>query len=173
MTRLVAISAGHHTGKPGEAANGLVEHTQAVIWRNRIVELLPDVARGVPATVTRRRLEFINRGGFSAAVEIHFGPSDSPHFARVLYVPGREASRRFAEIVQEELGEVLYSTTEQPVAEGWYRGQERLGVDYFLEQSVPSAIIVEPGPISSRKLVTYEGVACRAIAFGIWRYLCL
>lgn len=166
----IIIFAGHHPAKPGEAWNGFSEHDEARRWlallRGRFAE--EDLIVG-PEGVLRTKVEFVNARKPILSAELHFNSTLDPEPAEgseTLYCPGSERGRIAAEAVQGALGEAFSPSL--GVREGYYRGDERRGPDWFLARTKSPALIVLPEFIHNKtKIVSGREAGVERLALGL------
>jgi N-acetylmuramoyl-L-alanine amidase len=148
---MIFISAGHYPAHPGATHERFIEHDEAVVWRNLLIDkLIPLEVMSVPSEVLRSKVDFINarlQNG-DLALEIHFNSAldkEGNHVGRgceTLYYPGSKKGKEFAEACQIALAEVF--PPDRGVKEGWYRMDPTRGADFFLEKTKCPAVIIEP-----------------------------
>lgn len=143
------ISAGHHPAAPGAKFERFIEHDEAVIWANDLVERLGADGISVPPSVLKTKVDFINSRLMNGdvALEIHFNSAvvDGKHVGRgceTLYFPGSTAGKVLATSIQEPLSGIF--PPDRGVKEGWYHMDPSRGADFFLAKTKCPAVIVEP-----------------------------
>jgi len=144
---MIFISAGHHPTKPGAKFDRFIEHDEACVWVDIMVNAInnsgndesPAVkAIAVPPGFLKTKVDFINSRMVNGdiALEIHFNAAvvNGKNVGRgceTLYYPGSEKGKELAEKCQEVLEE--YFPPSRGVKEGW-----------FLAQTRCPAVIIEP-----------------------------
>ena len=163
------ISAGHKNDSDGANFKGeFFEHTEAVLWRNIICELL-DVYP-VPVGDLKSKIEYINKHATkdSVAIEIHFNSAmrDGEHIGKgceTLHYPGSRSGIALATKIHKEL--LRSFSPDRGLKEGYYQMNPDKPVDYFLAKTKCSAIIIEPDFIHRSEIISYaRGACCRNIA---------
>ena len=162
------ISAGHTNDSNGANFEGkFFEHTEALIWRNIICQLL--YVEPVPIGSLKDKVNYINKHAEadSIAIEIHFNSAmrGGEHIgkgAETLYHPGSIRGKELANKIQ---GELLKSfSPDRGIKEGYYQMNPKKPVDYFLAKTKCPAIIIEPDFIHRHEIITYaRGTCCRNI----------
>jgi len=184
---MILISAGHHEAAQGAKWHGHTEWPEACIWRDMIIELIPDVAHPVPSNKLRDKVEFINYAEPAGAIEIHFnsakvGGKHVGNGCETLIYPGSHRGMMLAEHVQAAMVNIF--PPNRHIKEGWHR-MDRPGVvdyqgdvdgdekiDYFLRSTTCPAIIIEPEFIHHIQLIQEKRkAACAAIATAILNFL--
>ena len=184
---MILISAGHHEAAQGAKWLGHTEWPEACLWRDTIIELIPDVAHPVPTGLLRDKVKFINTAGPAAAIEIHFnsakvGGQHVGNGCETLIYPGSHRGRMLAEHVQDAMAALFQPS--RGIKEGWYR-QDRPGVvdyqgdvegdekiDYILRKTTCPTIIIEPEFIHHfQSIQEKRKKACTAIANAILNYI--
>jgi len=156
---LIFISAGHYPSAPGAKYERFIEHDEAVVWADNIVELLDGSIR-VPTGVLRTKVDFINERILNGdvAIEIHFNAAldgEGNNIGRgceSLYYPGSEKGEALAEMCQSVLMKVY--PPDRGVKEGWYRMDPSRGADFFLAKTRCVAVIIEPEFVHRSDLIT-------------------
>jgi len=178
----VLISAGHYPGKPGAVFGDLVEHTEAMLWRDGIIRALVGhvSVAPVPVGVLREKVAFINLVAPKLAVEIHFNDAwvdrnadgeiqDDEHVGRgseSLYMPGSADGKLAATILQDRLSVIF--PPNRGAKEGWYRMDPKYGPDFFLARTICPAVIIEPEFVGNAEAIrNNRSAGCSAIASGI------
>lgn len=192
---MILLSAGHYPESPGACwparASGdtpvLCEHEEAMRWVNTIQyhirnQMAVDI---VPTGPLEKKVEIINeiaRGNRPVLLvaEIHFNSCGGcgAKGSETLYCQGSVKGKRAAQTVQYRLGGIMLP--DRGVKEGWYRmdkpgvvdypgdveGDEK--IDYFLRETDPIALIIEPEFIHNRNMIhAYRDLACVEIALGL------
>lgn len=168
-------------------ANVLCEHEEARRWVDLIHfhlrEQMP--ADVVPSGTLEKKVEIINeiaRGNRPVLLvaEIHFNSCGGcgAKGSETLYCPGSVKGKRAAQTVQYRLGGIM--RPDRGIKEGWYRmdkpgvvdyagdveGDEK--IDYFLRETRPIALVIEPEFIHNRAMIqAYRDLACAEIALGL------
>ena len=161
----IAISAGHYPAAPGAVCKDFVEHTEAVIWQQKIINLLGDIAIQVPTGLLNMKTKYINDRNADFAIEIHFnaGPHNAGIGCEALYYPGSEVGKDFANKVLAAVEP--FFPPNRGAKEGWYRQDKSSGTLAFLRQTHCPAIIIEPEFVYQYdKIAEYRDTACKAIA---------
>lgn len=188
----VLVSAGHFPAAPGAKFEDFVEHTEAVLWMNHVVDLLDqtgvvEVDR-VPVGSLRPKVEFINRADPELAIEIHFNdflkwidqngdnavdPGEMFHSGKgceTLYYPNSTNGLRLAGYIQSHLATVF--PPNRGAVEGYYRRNPAKGVDFFLRRTNCTSVIVEPEFVANAaKIRQLRMEGCQAIVGGVLDYL--
>lgn len=146
---MIFISAGHHPAKPGAKFERFIEHDEAVIWSELLVDAIGPSATLVPPGTLQGKVDFINARLLNGdiAAEIHFNSAvaEGKHVGRgceTLYYPGSDKGKALASSVQEALAVVFPPS--RGVKEGWYRMDPARGPDFFLARTKCPAVILEP-----------------------------
>jgi N-acetylmuramoyl-L-alanine amidase len=155
---MIFISAGHHPSAPGATYERFVEHDEAVIWAEIMVDGLGDNGALVPTGVLKSKVDYINSRIMDGdvAIEIHFNSAmkDGEHVGRgseTLYYPGSEDGEELAETVQSALREVF--PPDRGIKEGWYHMDPERGADFFLAKTKCPALIIEPDFVHRSDLI--------------------
>lgn len=181
---MIYISAGHSEDKQGAEYKGLTEYMLTTQWADHLVKVLGNYAVRVPNGRLKESVMFINNSGDAdIAVEIHFnsfkfwkdldldGEVDKDEMfyggvgCETLYYPGSEDGLALAEHIQSKLSRVF--PPDRGVKEGWYRLNKKNGVNYFLQKTKCTAVIIEPEFIDNMDVNNLQDkmdVACNAIA---------
>lgn len=164
---MILISAGHYPERPGASYGAFSEHTEAVIWRDILVDMIGGVA--VPSGVLRDKVAFINSKNPDIAIEIHFNDAVGAlgeHVGKgseTLYYPGSTEGLRLSNLVQSELSNVF--GPDRGAKEGWYRMEKKYGPDFFLSRTSCVSLIIEPEfVVNAEKIRANRESGCRAIA---------
>lgn len=184
---MLMISAGHHQGAQGARFNEYTEWREARQWRDLLASNLAHIAIPVPTGTLRQKVEFINRGQPTAAVEVHFNSAivRGRHVGQgceTLHYPGSVRGQWLAHLVQSALAPIF--PPDRGIKEGWHR-MDRPGIvdyhgdkdgdetiNYFLRETRCPAIIIEPEFIHNIELIQTQRVfACAAIAEALTRYM--
>lgn len=195
---MIILSAGHYPKargsrwpdpKPGEPQpdNILYEHDEAVRWVDLIqFHLREQIAVDiVPTGKVEKKVEIINeiaRGNRPVLLvaEIHFNSCGGcgAKGSETLYCPGSVKGKRAAQTVQSRLGGTM--RPDRGIKEGWHEmdqpgvvdypgdveGDEK--INYFLLETDPIAIVLEPEFIHNRAMIhAYRDLACHEIALGL------
>lgn len=182
---MILLSAGHYPESPGACSFGWCEHEEALKWINIIAYFIREQNHvdTVPTGKLPSKVKWINEYHLEKvklAVEIHFN-SDFQHSQsgfETLYCPGSVKGKEAAQIVNDSLIGIFKKN--RGIKEGWYK-MDRPGVedypgdiegdekpDYFLKETNPVAIILEPEFIHNRTIIeTNRDAACKALAGGI------
>jgi len=165
---MIFISAGHYPSHPGAKYDRFIEHDEACIWMDMLVERInangddesPAVkSMKVPTGVLKSKVEFINERALNGdvAVEIHFNAATNAKGENVgrgcetLYYPGSEAGKVLATLCQDVLA-IIYPP-DRGVKEGWYRMDPARGADFFLAKTKCPAVILEPEFVHRSELI--------------------
>lgn len=168
---MIFISAGHHPAAPGARFGRFIEHDEACIWAEAIVEQLGENGILVPTGVLREKVAFINERILNGdiAVEVHFNAAKNSSGENVgkgcetLYYPGSEAGKDLAELCQGILSE--FFPPDRGTKEGWYRMDPARGPDFFLAKTKCPAVIIEPEFVHRFDLIhTHRVEACKDLA---------
>ena len=146
---MIFISAGHYPSAPGAKWERFIEHDEAVIWADVLVQSI-DNSMLVPTGVLKSKVDFINGRIMNGdiAIEIHFNAArdkDNNPVGRgceTLYYPGSVRGKTLAETCQAALAEIY--PPNRGVKEGWYRMNPDNGADFFLARTKCPAVILEP-----------------------------
>lgn len=177
---MILLSAGHHPLAKGASYNGHTEHDEAILWVSEIANLIRGRMRVdvVPTGPLGGKVKWINaQAGARLVCELHFNSDESKrqHGSETLYCPGSWSGKAVAVAVQQAIGGLFPPS--RGANEGWYRmdkhgrvdypgdvdGDEKL--DYFLEATNPTAIIVEPEFIYNWSVIQdRRHPACAALA---------
>ncbi len=155
---MIFISAGHHPTKPGAKFDRFIEHDEACVWVDIMVNAINNSggddslavkAIAVPTGFLKSKVDFINSRMVNGdiALEVHFNAAvvNGENVGRgceTLYYPGSDKGKALAEKCQEALEE--YYPPSRGVKEGWYRMDPKRGADFFLAQTRCPAVIIEP-----------------------------
>ena len=147
---MIFVSAGHHPAAPGATHERFTEYDEAIIWAEKLVELLGDEGMLVPTGVLQSKVDYINSRLINGdiALEIHFNAAadgDGNPVGRgseTLYYPGSAKGEALATAVQAALADVF--PPDRGVKEGWYRMDPNRGPDFFLKRTKCPAVILEP-----------------------------
>lgn len=158
---MIFISAGHYPASPGARYGRFIEHDEAVIWAELLVEELGGDGTLVPTGYLRDKVDFINKRILNGdiAVEVHFNAAKDSSGKNVgrgcetLYYPGSDKGKELAEVCQSALS--VYFSPDRGVKEGWYRMDPNRGPDFFLAKTVCPAVILEPEFVHRFELI-YE-----------------
>lgn len=187
----VLVSAGHYPARPGASFGDFLEHHEAVIWRNHLVDLLGrDLARAVPVGTLRQKADWIHRHPATLAVEIHFndaqrwvdrdgdGVQDADEWLRIgrgsetLYYPGSVLGLAAATVIQDALASVF--PPDRGTKPGYYRMDPRRGPDFFLRLPGIVCLIVEPEFVRNAEAIrARQDAGVAALAEGIRNALTL
>jgi N-acetylmuramoyl-L-alanine amidase len=155
---MIFISAGHHPAAPGATFERFIEHDEAVIWAQQLVDEIGENATLVPTGTLQNKVDFINSRLLNGdiAIEIHFNAAiaNGQHVGRgseTLYYPGSEKGEKLAAIVQHCLA--THYPPDRGVKEGWYRMDPKRGPDFFLARTKCPAIIIEPDFVHRFELI--------------------
>jgi len=156
---MIFISAGHYPSAPGAKHERFIEHDEAVVWADKIVELLDGSIR-VPTGVLRTKVDFINERIMNGdvAIEIHFNAAldgEGNHVGRgceSLYYPGSDKGEALALSCQAALSKTY--SPDRGAKEGWYRMDRSRGADFFLAKTRCVAVIIEPEFVHRSDLIT-------------------
>lgn len=183
-TSVVAISAGHHPGGDGGLRKGASfrdfnEYDEAVFWAAEIVRRMgPQYAVLVPTGPLQKKIKFINEiPRCAAAVEIHFNAAHDGAGRNVgrgfetLYMPGSHKGLILAKLLHTYAIAPHFSK-DRGVKEGWYRMRQDLGPDFFLRETDPPAVILEPGFVQhAAEIRERRADCCGSIAAVLTDYL--
>lgn len=179
---MIYVSAGHHPGAPGAKYGHFIEHDEAIIWQQQIMDLLgADIAIKVPTGHLTAKIDFINTmmtqfPGPNIAIEIHFnmawkdfnedGTIDPNEYvgkgSETLYYPKSNHGKELAEQMQEKLSIVFEPN--RGAKEGWYH-MESNKPDAFLSQTNCPALIIEPEFVHhANKIIEARDAGCQIIA---------
>lgn len=166
------ISAGHHAKRQG-ASNGLhTEFHEAIIWQSKIIQYLDDMgaeARVVPNATLKGKVDYINDGHPTYALEIHFNSNEPYSGCETLYYPGSDRGYLLASCIQDHL-HVACGNRDRGVAEGWHRRNQDNGPNFFLENTKCPAAIIEPEFIYNwDEIQEMRDEACYAVAKSLQR----
>lgn len=164
---MIFLSAGHHLDKQGAEFNGITEFSLSQQWVAEIAYILGHNARVVPCGVLAEKTRYINSlcARDDIAVEIHFNsdPSHSGAGCECLYFPGSDNGEKVAKKIQSQLA-ILFSP-DRGIKPGYYRLDKSRGINFFLERTKCTAIIIEPDFIHRLPLIQHQkSAACLAIA---------
>lgn len=165
----VFISAGHVNNKDGANFKGtFFEHTEAVLWRDIICELMG--IKPVPVGTLEEKVKYINdtMSEPSIAIEIHFNAamnSKKEYIGKgceTLHYPKSKNGIALAELIHEEI--LKSFSPDRGLKEGYYQMNPKKPVDYFLRKTHCPAIIIEPEFIHRYgNIVINRGTCCRNI----------
>ncbi len=165
----IFISAGHTNDSDGaNFKEEFFEHSEAVIWRNIICELLR--LDPVPIGTLTQKISYINKNvsGPSVAVEIHFNSAikNKKHIGKgseTLHYPGSKSGMALAAKIHNEI--LKSFSPDRGLKEGYYQQNSKKPVLAFLAKTKCPAIIIEPEFIHRHELiVSNRGTCCRDIA---------
>lgn len=180
---MIFISAGHHAAAKGAAFGDFVEYDEALIWQSLIIHHIANApcaphVMPVPSGVLREKTRFINSWSQlqnDVAVEIHFNSAvnaDGEHVGRgseTLYYPESERGKRLALDVQAALSPIFQP--DRGAKAGYYRMDSTRGVDWFLEKTKCTAIIIEPDFVQRAEFIRANREAgCVAIAETLLKF---
>jgi len=176
---MIYISAGHNPEAKGACNDGFCEYDEAVLWVEKIIEILADYyeikAKFVPTGSLKQKVNYINNDPDSdMAVEIHFNSNVNARGSETLYYPKSKKGKRLAKYIQDEFEEQYIFQPNRGVKEGWYHsgstGTRKLL--YFLAKTNPVAVIVEPQFIYHKQdIIDNRCKGCTAIADAIAEYV--
>lgn len=194
---MILVSAGHHPRSRGAHFGDFYEHDEAVIWAQRIVDILgSDSAILVPTGSLPEKLAWIKHhaNNSAAAIEIHFNSAQIPHKtgryeldedgneveiieyehigagSETLFCPGSFSGHRLATMIQNRI--CIVSKPDRGTKEGWYQMNPAKGPDVFLSDTSMPAVIVEPEFIHRRdRIVAMREQGCSAIVGGLLDYV--
>lgn len=163
---MIFVSAGHYPAAPGARYGRFIEHDEAVIWAELLVEELGGSGILVPTGFLREKVDFINRRIMNGdiAIEIHFNAAKDSSGKNVgrgsetLYYPGSVKGKLLAETCQSVLA--TYFLPDRGVKEGWYRMDPERGPDFFLAKTKCPAVIVEPEFVHRNDLIDASRDIC-------------
>lgn len=155
---MIFISAGHYPSAPGAKWERFIEHDEAVIWAEALVEQI-STAMFVPTGVLKSKVDFINERIMNGdiAVEIHFNAARDSNNNPVgkgcetLYYPGSTKGKSLAEVCQAAMASLFPPS--RGVKEGWYRMNPDNGPDFFLAKTRCPAVIIEPDFVHRSDLI--------------------
>ncbi len=171
----VAISAGHYPRSQGASFKGTTEYKLAVSWICDIQMHLKELGVStviVPATNLRKKVDFINRANVGCCLELHFNDFTNKRVrgCETLYCPNSYLGKLFALSVHNWYSPIM-NNPDRGVKEGYYKLKGQT-IDYYLQQTYPPAVIVEPEFIAHHKGANAHKIpACRGIAKGIKQFL--
>ena len=167
---MIYISAGHHHEKRGACYKGFCEHEEAKVWQSLLANMLGHDGMVVPCGILRHKVKFINERASrqDIAIEIHFNSAvnnNGEHIGKgseTLYYPNSERGYQLAQLVQDELG-IIYNP-DRGAKEGYYRMDKSRGVDFFLERTICTALIIEPDFIHRKNIIqSKRAEGCKSI----------
>ena len=167
---MIFISAGHYPAAPGARFERFIEHDEACVWADMLVNSLP-YSMKVPTGVLKSKVAFINERIMDGdiAIEIHFNAArnrDNQPVGRgceTLFFPGSEAGKHIATLCQTALASLF--PPDRGVKEGYYRMDPSRGADFFLAQTKCPAVIIEPEFVhNSGKILKHREAAIKKLA---------
>lgn len=186
---MILISAGHHEkGKGAKFEKDGVTYTEydfAIVWADKIVEILDGQAVRVPNGTLKEKVDFINsQPNVDIAAEIHFnsfkmwkdqnanGVIDDGEMvnagrgSETLYYPSSKTGKEAARIVQGAVAQIM--RPDRGIKEGWYQMNPSKGADFFLKLTHCTSLIIEPEFIDNIEIITRnEDATCHAIASAL------
>lgn len=166
------ISAGHHAKAQGARFGIHTEFHEAIIWQAKIIQNLDDLgleSRVVPNATLKDKVDYINDGQPTYAVELHFNGNMPYSGCETLYYEGSERGYLLGSYIQDELVSKC-DLRDRGVKIGYYKMNPANGMDYFLEKTKCPAVIVEPEFISNwDEIQEMRDEACYSIAIAIQR----
>jgi len=189
----VAVSAGHNPDAKGASYKEANEYDEAVLWQDKIIELLGSWDQGspnihfIPKRVDtgslREKVKQINAiKGVDIAIEVHFNAAGDPNISgcETLFYPGSSAGREAGKFVNKEIFSAM-QVKNRGVKEGWYK-MDRPGVidfpgdvdgdenpDYFLAKTRCASLILEPDFIAQiENIQARREAACAGICSAMY-----
>ena len=174
---MILLSGGHYEDKPGARYRSDSEYPNTFRMAINIHELLTYdygiIASIIPPTSLNSKTDYVNKihqqCGVDLAVEIHLnsaantGEDFKVQGSETLFHPKSRLGRKYAKHVQNIIGETF--TPNRGIKEGWFRGDESLGVLGFLRYTRCPALVLEPEFIQNVHIwKTQEDELCRVIA---------
>ena len=141
----------------GICVGGVSEHDEAAIWTSLIANSIGADAMVVPDGTIKQKTTFINSWSHPGdiAVEVHFSEKNTLS----IYTPGNARSQHVAQRLQIALSQHLMPNNEP--TEGWYRDDANNGVEWFLDNTNCTAVIIAPEITGSQEV---RSSACNAVA---------
>lgn len=171
---MIYISAGHHPSKKGATFEDFAEYDEALTWMDLIMAHLGSKGVRVPTGVLKDKVNFINKGVATLALEIHFNSAMNGKGENIgsgcetLYFPGSTKGKSLAEKVQASL--TKHFSPDRGVKEGWYRMDKSNGPDFFLAKTDCPSVIIEPEFVHRKNIIRDKrGVACKDLAIELIR----
>ncbi len=166
------ISAGHHAKAQG-ASNGIhTEFMEAIKWQAKIIQYLDDFgleSRVVPNAKLKDKVDYINDGDPTYAIEVHMNGNMPYSGCETLYYPGSDRGYLLASCIQDNL-HIACGNRDRGVAEGWHKRDPKNGPNFFLKNTKCPAVIVEPEFISNWDAIQeMRDRACYHIARSLQR----
>lgn len=166
----IFISAGHKNDSDGaNFKEEFFEHSEAVIWRNIICELL--AIEPVPVGTLKDKIKYINSKSTkdSVAIEIHFNSAMNKKKEYVgkgcetLHYPNSKNGIVLANKIHGQIAASFYP--DRGIKVGYYQMNTKKPIDYFLAKTKCPSIIIEPEFIHRNDLIIRNrGTCCRNIA---------
>ncbi len=152
---MIYISVGHHQENPGACFQGFCEFNEAQIWAELINQNLPEnESLIVPSGTLKEKVAYINKRKPLAAIEIHFNSAPVQLNVRgceTLYYPSSMRGERLAREAQAAM--VSVGLHDRGIKPGYYQLNKNKGVDFFLEKTKCTSIIIEPEFIFNKDLL--------------------
>lgn len=170
MTTGIALSAGHEPNAQGAEYNGITEYALASEWIKEIAAKLRETIPCdiVPTGDLQSKIGWINVRDYRLAIELHFNSDTTKKQtgSETLYCPGSAKGMVLAKIVQVYLGPLFPPS--RGAKPGWYQGDPKKGPLYFLSNTGPWALILEPEFIYNYEMLAEKKFAAiEMIADGI------
>jgi len=173
----VFLSTGHNPKAVGACNGDFCEYPEAVVWVDRISEMLKDYGIEVvkvPTGTLGSKVRFINahcqRGDI--ALEVHFNSNVKARGSETLYYPKSVRGMEFASLLQAFLAGTFQP--DRGIKEGYHHGAGSTGrkLLYFLAKTNPVSLIIEPEFVYNKdKIIAKREQGCRAIAAACKTYL--
>jgi len=170
----ILLSAGHNPIRKGACNDEYCEYDEALSWIKLIHEMIEEVipCEIVPTGKLHKKVDFINdTTECKLAMELHFNSNVNAKGSECLHHPNSVKGKALCESVLEEFEDQNIFQPNRGAKIGYYQMNPSKPVDYFLRQTRPVAIIVEPQFISQKEdilLNTYDG--CRCIADALMKF---
>jgi N-acetylmuramoyl-L-alanine amidase len=165
---MIYVSAGHYPAKKGATFEDFAEYDEALIWADLITAHLGADGVRVPTGVLKDKVNFINKGLATMAIEIHFNSAINAgqhvgQGSETLYYPGSKTGKVLAERIQTVLAK--YFPPNRGAKEGWYKMNQINGPDFFLAKTACPSIIIEPEFVHRKDLIrSKRGEVCKHLA---------
>lgn len=163
----ILISAGHYPEKPGACFEGFCVFDEANRWVDEIIKNLSnDCVLKIPPSTLKHKISFISARSPALVIEIQFNDESIGDGAGAccLYQPYNNLSIKYADELQQTI-EPIFGKYLNGTLPGWYRMDEKFGLDFLLAKSKYPTVIIKPEFIHRKKLITdFRESACYNIA---------
>jgi hypothetical protein len=179
---MIFLSVAHRPDAKGASFGDFNEYEESILWTQRLMDYLDGHAVEVPHGRLEDKVAFINQGchdvaGYHIAVEVHFNAATNSHGEPIgrgceaLYCPGSIDGEALADKICHRL-QIPFPPNRGP-AEGWFRRNPSRGIiDYFLEKTACTAVIIEPEFVHhADKIREARDVGCMLIAEQLMTFM--